>query len=409
MTVERYPYQATAWLGDVQLARSDGCLWHDELGQPAELFFPVADIDFSSLKTDGASGHHPRYGETVSWSGSGPGQQGLLAVIVAPPNPSIVLKDHGTFDPGCVRIEVVDRAPGVEPRDVNVKSFPTWGDATHLIEVMDVQPTGSLRFTGLARTDGYRPVVEGSQMLGQAIVAALRHAPNRRVVSAHMAFLRAADAARPLLIQLEELSAGRSFTGLAARALQDERFCAAGTVLLRSAAPDLIRHAVDPPDVPGPYECVPLDMGVTGRDIRVREAAYASGPDAPVGPPQIDAWVRFRQVPDDEAIHVGLMAQFTGHMSIAAALRPHAGIGQSEAHRALSMGINAISLSVHGEIRADQWLLYRHLSTSAGDGMTHSECRVHDEHGQLMASFSVDAMVRSFPQEVQTPDARMAM
>jgi acyl-CoA thioesterase len=96
-------------------------------------------------------------------------------------------------------------------------------------------------------------------------------------------------------------------------------------------------------------------------------------------------------------------------MSIAAALRPHAGIGQSEAHRALSMGINAISLSVHGEIRADQWLLYRHLSTSAGDGMTHSECRVHDEHGQLMASFSVDAMVRSFPQEVQTPDARMAM
>jgi acyl-CoA thioesterase len=150
-------------------------------------------------------------------------------------------------------------------------------------------------------------------------------------------------------------------------------------------------------------------MGVTGRDIRVREAAYAGEPDAPVGPPQIDAWVRFRQVPDDDAIHVGLVAQFTGHMSIAAALRPQAGIGQSEAHRAWSMSINAISLSVHGVIRADQWLLYRHLSTSAGDGMTHSECRVHDEHGLLVASFSVDAMVRSFPQEVQAPDARMAM
>jgi acyl-CoA thioesterase len=246
-------------------------------------------------------------------------------------------------------------------------------------------------------------------MLGQAIVAALRLAPNRRVVSTHMVFLRAADAARPLLIELEELSVGRTFTGLAARARQDERCCAAGTLLLGSVAPDLIRHAVDPPDVPGPYECVPLDMGVTGRDIRVHDAAYAGDPDAPVGPPQIDAWVRFRRVPDDDAIHVGLVAQFAGHMSIAAALRPHAGIGQSEAHRSLSMGINAISFSAHGEIKADQWLLYRHLSTSAGDGMTHSECRVHDQPGHLVASFSVDAMVRSFPQEVQTPDARTAL
>jgi len=41
-------------------------------------------------------------------------------------------------------------------------------------------------------------------------------------------------------------------------------------------------------------------------------------------------------------------------------------------------------------------MLYRHLSTFAGDGMTHSECRVHDGAGALLASFSVDAMVRRF-------------
>jgi hypothetical protein len=28
--------------------------------------------------------------------------------------------------------------------------------------------------------------------------------------------------------------------------------------------------------------------------------------------------------------------------------------------------------------------------------MTHSECRVHDLQGRLLASFSVDAMVRHF-------------
>jgi acyl-CoA thioesterase II len=96
-------------------------------------------------------------------------------------------------------------------------------------------------------------------------------------------------------------------------------------------------------------------------------------------------------------------------MSIAAALRPHEGIGQDAAHRTLSTAINAIALSVHGDVRADRWMLYRHLSTFAGDGMTHSECRVHDEAGGLLASFSVDAMVRRFARETAAADERTAL
>ena len=137
-------------------------------------------------------------------------------------------------------------------------------------------------------------------------------------------------------------------------------------------------------------------MGVTGRDLRVVDGAYTSDPDAPVGPPELDAWIRFRDVPADPPLHAALLAQFTGHFSIAAALRPHAGIGQMEAHRSLSTAINAIAISFHGDVRADRWMLYHHLSTFAGDGMSHSECRVHDEHGGLVASFTVDAMIRRF-------------
>ena len=138
-------------------------------------------------------------------------------------------------------------------------------------------------------------------------------------------------------------------------------------------------------------------MSVTGRDVRIVDGAYTDDPAAPVGPPVLDAWVRFREVPDDPYLHAGLLAQFTGHVSIAAALRPHEGIGQHQAHRTLSTAINAIALSLHGEVRADRWMLYHHLSTFAGDGMTHSECRVHDEAGGLLASFTVDAMVRAIP------------
>ncbi len=232
--------------------------------------------------------------------------------------------------------------------------------------------------------------------------------PGGALVSADLVVVRPADARRPLAFELEELSAGRTFTGLVARVLQDGRLCAAGTLLLGATAPTLIDHATDPPAVPGPYDCTPHDMAVTGRDLRVVDDAYTNDSSAPVGPPVLDCWVRFRRVPADQALHAGLLAQFAGHMPIAAALRPHAGIGQDQAHRTLSMGINAIHLSIHREISADRWMLYHHRSTFAGDGMTHAECRVHDEDGALLASFSVEAMVRAFP-DAEVRDERTAL
>ena len=54
-------------------------------------------------------------------------------------------------------------------------------------------------------------------------------------------------------------------------------------------------------------------------------------------------------------------------------------------------------------------MLYHHLSTFAGDGMTHSECRVHTEGGELLASFTVEAMVRPFADGAATLDERTAL
>jgi len=96
-------------------------------------------------------------------------------------------------------------------------------------------------------------------------------------------------------------------------------------------------------------------------------------------------------------------------MPIAAALRAHAGIGQAEAHRTISTGINAIALSFHRDVRADQWMRYYHRSTFAGDGMTHAECRAYTEDGDLLASFTVEAMVRGFADLSQQGNARTAM
>ena len=151
-------------------------------------------------------------------------------------------------------------------------------------------------------------------------------------------------------------------------------------------------------------------MAVTGRDIRIVDGAYTDDPDAPVGPPTLDAWVRFRDVPDD-----GVPPRRPARPVHRATSRspprcgPTRGSGSGEAHRTLSTAINAIGLSLHGEVRADRWMLYRHHSTFAGDGMTHAECRVHDEDGALVASFTVDAMVRGFAGGATATDDRTAL
>ena len=415
MKIERYPYSASVWWDGQVVARSDACLCLEKSGVTPVLYFPLADIDFDRFEDQGSRQSTGGW-ETKVWSVIPPGAASaptdggdILSSLVAPPAPLRELVGFGCFDQHRVRIEVTDGREGDAARDVTIKHFPIWGDAADLIDVLEVRPDGPLSFVGTARSDGRRPVVEGSQMLGQAIVAAGRHSAGRRVVSATMIFLRSADAHESLRFELVELSAGRTFSGLAVQVLQGQRCCAAGTVLLGVPSEDFIRHATDPPDVPGPYECDPYDMGVTGRDIRVVDGAYTNEPDAPVGPPVVDAWVRFREGPAEPALNAGLLAQFSGHMSIAAALRAHAGVSQAQAHRTLSMGINAISLSLHREVRADEWMLYHHLSTFAGDGTTHSECRVHDIGGDLLASFTVEAMVRPFPAGTGTVDDRTAL
>lgn len=427
VTYQPCAFRARAWWGDNLLADSDGAIIVAEPGQPAVLYFPgnavrLDDADQSDHVPD------PVKGTVRLWTLRGNVPPAGGGAWSADDQPDLVdgagaawsfeqpaadlgwLRDRVAFDSDRVRVEIVDPMEGADPRDESVKRFPVWGDSDDLIDILRVRPAGDGRFTAVALADAGRPVVEGSQMLGQAIFAAGTHAPGRRVVSAHMIFFRPADARLPLEFELTEHSAGRSFTTLGVRVSQEGKPRAAGTLLLDVTAPDLIRHVEPAPPAPGPYESVPYDMSVTGRDLRVVDAAYTDDPEAPVGPPVIDAWVRFRgPLDDDQALHAGLLAQFTGHMPIAAALRAHAGIGQAEAHRTISTGINAISLSLHRDVRADQWMRYHHRSTFAGNGMTHAECRAYSEDGDLLASFSVEAMVRGFADPSQQGNARTAM
>jgi acyl-CoA thioesterase II len=167
-----------------------------------------------------------------------------------------------------------------------------------------------------------------------------------------------------------------------------------------AGADDAIRDVVVMPEVPGPEDAVPFDFGVTGRDLRVVDAAYDPDPDR-VGPPEIHAWVRFRDPPADPVLHTALLAQSTTHWTIAAAMRPHAGFGEADAHRTRSTGVMQASVAFHDDVDVTEWLLYTNRAIWSGRGLAQGEGHVFTRDGRLVASYTAQVMVRDF---VRTPE-----
>jgi len=183
---------------------------------------------------------------------------------------------------------------------------------------------------------------------------------------------------------------------------QGDRRCASVTVLLDTPATDVIRHATSPPPVGSPADATPYDMPMDGRELRLVGTRDPNDPDE-VGPPVLDAWLRYRPVPTRDDLARALIAHFTGHLSISTTMRPHRGVGTALAHDGLSTAVMSITVTFHEPVAWDGWLLYHHESTQVGAGMSFVRGQVFTEEGVLLASFSQEGMIRGFGSD---PDAR---
>jgi acyl-CoA thioesterase-2 len=269
-----------------------------------------------------------------------------------------------------------------------------------LLAVFDVQPAdaGSTQYVGTSESRG-RNVVEGSQLLGQAMVAASKALPGRTVRSAHGLFAGAANPAGPIEFTVTPVRAGRSFASAVVTIGQGGRACATATILLDRPEADVIRHdhpASSGPSAGGPEAAYPAAINpVPFRDLRISGVRDHNSPDE-VGPPMLDAWLRYDTLPDRDDLRRALLTHYTGDLSIATAMRAHAGIGTAQAHQAISTAVMTIGVTFHDPVGWDGWLRYHHESTFAGAGMAYARGQVLTEDGRIIASFTQDAMIRAF-------------
>jgi acyl-CoA thioesterase-2 len=264
-----------------------------------------------------------------------------------------------------------------------------------LLDLFDVQPDGTDRFigqTGIAGADE-RQVVEGSQVLAQAIVAVAKRFGEKSVRSAYAVFARAVVVGPPVELTIDVVTEGRTTATAVVAATQNGKRCITVTVFTDVPSGDVIRHHLPRPDVTPPADANVSEMPMLGRQLRLVDVVDVNSPDE-VGPPELYAWLHYDPIPARDDLAKALVAYFTGHLGISTTMRAHAGIGTSQAHLTVSTAPMTISVSFHEPVTWDGWLLYTHESTQVGAGMSYVRGAVHTEAGELIASFAQDAMIR---------------
>ncbi len=261
-----------------------------------------------------------------------------------------------------------------------------------LLGALALEPDGEGRFTA-GNAGSATGVVFGGQLMAQSIVAASQGHDDKRVKTLHTVFARAGRPDQPLEITVDPVHSGRAFASTTVTISQGDRVCTRSQVLLSADEPDLIRHADAMPAVGSPDDA-PASGGSGTWQIRMVDGVDISDP-ALVGPPDLDVWVRWAGAPEgDPVLDQALLAYSTDGFLIGTAMRPHEGVGQSQAHVTLATGVVSHTLTFHQPAPAGDWLLLSHHSPFAGGGRSFGEASVFTADGVLVASYVQDAMIR---------------
>lgn len=261
-----------------------------------------------------------------------------------------------------------------------------------LVGMLALEPTGSDRY----RAENLRSahgVVFGGQLLAQSIAAGRAGHDGKAVKTVHTVFARSGLPDVPLDITVERMHEGRAFASSTVTISQGDRLCTRSLVLLSADEADFIRHADDAPGLAPPAPPAGTGGPMGDWHIQVVDDVDITDPDL-VGPPDLDVWTRFHGAPDDPATGQALLAFATDFFLIGTAMRPHPGVGQSQAHVSISTGVITHTLTFHEPCSVAEWMLLSHHGVHAGHGRSYGRANVFRADGALVASYVQDAMIR---------------
>ena len=276
-----------------------------------------------------------------------------------------------------------------------------------LVSLLSMETIEENLFRGASQDLGFRQLF-GGQVLGQALSAASQTVDStRQANSLHGYFLRAGDAKKPVIYQVERVRDGGSFSTRRVTAIQNGQ-----TIFTCSASfhqqEEGFRHQTEMPKVPQPEDLIPEEelsphlakaLNQEKREKMLRAKAIETRPVQVLDPlnPAISApikqvWFKAAStLPDSPALHKYLLAYASDFGLLTTSLLPHgASIWQPQ------MQVASLDHSIwfHEEVRLDDWLLYSMDSPWSGNSRGFARGSIYTRDGRLVASVAQEGLTR---------------
>lgn len=271
-----------------------------------------------------------------------------------------------------------------------------------LVDQLNLEQIDVNLFRGFSTSFG-PPRVFGGQVIGQALIAALRTVDNAPCHSLHGYFLRPGDPSLPIIYEVDRIRDGKSFTTRRIVAIQkgEAIFSMAASFQIYESG---LSHQTDMPDVPAPEDCfseedlLPSSEGLeqfkamqANRPIEMRRVEPHSFVKPKASDPIQHLWLRSKQtLPDDPAIHQCILAYASDLGLLSTCALPH---GQS-----FFTGLQSASLDhamwFHRSFRADEWVLFAMDSPIAGRSRGFNRGKMYTQDGRLIASVAQEGLIR---------------
>ncbi|OQY49602.1 MAG: acyl-CoA thioesterase II [Desulfobacteraceae bacterium 4572_89] len=262
-------------------------------------------------------------------------------------------------------------------------------------------------FRGQSQDLGFGNVF-GGQVLGQALSAASRTvSPEFHAHSLHGYFMRAGDAAKPIVYTVDCIREGRSFDTRRVVAVQNGQaiFSMAASFHIKEQGYD---HQDTMPDIKGPEGIEPevemarrlsgqikpeiLEKLLCKKPIEIRVVNPVNPFEPKAMPPEKYVWFKaIEKIPNDEATHRYMLAYASDFHLVATALYPHGKTFWSSDMQVASLDH---SIWFHREFRMDDWLLYVMKSPSACKGRGLNIGSIYTRDGILVASVAQEGLLR---------------
>jgi acyl-CoA thioesterase-2 len=276
-----------------------------------------------------------------------------------------------------------------------------------LLSVLDLEPLEDNLFRGRSPQQSWQRVF-GGQVLGQALVAAVRTVEAQRVAhSLHAYFLLGGDPTRPIVYSVERVRDGGSFSTRRVTAIQHGRPMFVMSVSFHKAEGGL-HHASAMPKVPAPEE-LPSEQELKARFIGLLPESMRSywERERPIElrpvdlsryfareprPPEQYVWMRATgPLPDDFPLHQCVLAYASDFSLLDTALIAH---GKLMFDKDIQLASLDHALWFHRPFRADEWLLYAQDSPSGFGARGYCRGSVFTRDGLLVASVAQEGLMR---------------